>query len=105
MHKGNRHAVKIGLMCLALTAVIGSGTACLMKSHEEPLIEYRTEAQAGDSVWSICKRIVTDKDNLQEVVWRTIEENHIQDPKELQPGQVVIVHVKEIHQEARNEAK
>lgn len=101
MRKGNRYAVKIGLMCLALTAVIGSGAACLMKSHEEPLIEYRAEAQAGDTVWSICRRIVTDKDNLQEVVWRTIESNHIKDPTELQPGQVVIVHVKAIHQEAQ----
>lgn len=100
-----RSIVKSGLMCLALTAVLGSAAAGLMQSHTEPLIEYRTEAQAGDSVWSICKRIVTDKDNLQEVVWRAIEENHIQDPKELQPGQVVIVHVKEIHQEARHEAK
>lgn len=103
MHKGNRHAVKIGLMCLALTAVIGSGTACLMKSHEEPLIEYRAEAQAGDTVWSICRRIATDKDNLPELVWDTIEENHITDPTALRPGQVVVVHVKEIHQEARNE--
>lgn len=93
--------MKIGLMCLALTAVIGSGAACLMKSHEEPLIEYRAEAQAGDTVWSICRRIVTDKDNLQEVVWRTIESNHIKDPTELQPGQVVIVHVQAIHQEAQ----
>ena len=98
MHKGNRHAVKIGLMCLALTAVIGSGTASLMQNHEEPMIEYRAEAQSGDTVWSICRRIVTDKDNLQEVVWRAIEENHIQDPTELQPGQVVVVHVKAIQE-------
>ena len=100
-----RSIVKSGLMCLALTAVLGSAATGLMQSHTEPRIEYRAEAQSGDTVWSICKRIVTDKDNLQEVVWRTIEENHIQDPKELQPGQVVIVHVKEIHQEARHEAK
>ena len=96
-----RSIVKSGLMCLALTAVLGSAAAGLMKSHEEPLIEYRAEAQAGDTVWSICRRIVTDKDNLQEVVWRTIEANHIKDPTELQPGQVVIVHVKAIHQEAQ----
>lgn len=98
MHKGNRHAVKIGLMCLALTAVIGSGMACLLQNHTEPLIEYRAEAQAGDSVWSICRRIVTDKDNMQEVVWKTMEENHITDPTALRPGQVVVVHVKEVRE-------
>nr|WP_288697842.1 LysM peptidoglycan-binding domain-containing protein [uncultured Allisonella sp.] len=96
-----RSIVKSGLMCLALTAVLGSAAAGLMKSHDAPLIEYRAEAQSGDTVWSICRRIVTDKDNLQEVVWRTIEANHIKDPTELQPGQVVIVHVKAIHQEAQ----
>ena len=101
MHRKKRNTLKIGLLCLALTAVIGSGTASLLQSHTEPMIEYRAEAQAGDSVWSICKRIVTDKDNLQEVVWKTIEENHIQAPTELQPGQVVIVHVKEINQEGK----
>lgn len=98
MRRRKISAVKIGILCMALTAVIGSGMACLVKSDTEPVIEYRAEAQAGDSVWSICRRIVTDKDNLQEVVWRTIEENHIQDPTELQPGQVVIVHVQEVQE-------
>lgn len=101
MHRKKRNTLKIGMLCLALTAVIGSGTASLLQNHDAQMIEYRAEAQAGDSVWSICKRIVTNKDNLQEVVWRTIEENHIQDPTELQPGQVVIVHVKEINQEGK----
>ena len=98
MRRRKISAVKIGILCMALTAVIGSGMACLVKSDTEPVIEYQAEAQAGDSVWSICRRIVTDKDNLQEVVWRTIEENHIQDPTELQPGQVVIVHVQEVQE-------
>ena len=98
MHREKRNTLKIGLLCLALTAVIGSGTASLMQNHKEPMIEYRAEAQSGDTVWSICKRIVTNKDNLPAVVWRTIEENHIQDPTELQPGQVVIVHVKEVRE-------
>lgn len=100
-----RSIVKSGLMCLALTAVLGSAAAGLMKSHDEPLIEYRSEAQAGDTVWSICRRIATDKDNLPELVWETMEENHITDPTALRPGQVVVVHVKEINQEARNETK
>ena len=101
MHRKKRNTLKIGLLCLALTAVIGSGTASLMQNQDEQMIEYRAEAQAGDSVWSICKRIVTNKDNLQEVVWWTIEENHIQDPTELQPGQVVVVHVKEVREANR----
>ena len=89
---------KIGLICLALTAVIGSGTACFLNNTQEQTIEYRAEAQAGDTVWSLCRRISTNKDNLQELVWRTMQENHITDPTELQPGQVIIVHVKAIQE-------
>lgn len=98
MRRRKISAVKIGILCMALTAVIGSGMACLVKSDTEPVIEYRAEAQSGDTVWSICRRIVTDKDNLQEVVWKTIEENHITDPTHLQPGQIVVVHVREIQE-------
>ena len=87
---------KIGLICLALTAVIGSGTASLMQSHTAPMIEYHAEAQAGDTVWSICKRIATNKDNMSELVWRTMAENHITDPTHLRPGQILIVHVKAV---------
>lgn len=93
--------LKTCILCLALTAVIGSGTACLMQNRTEPVIEYRAEAQDGDTVWSLCRRISTDRDNLQELVWRTMQENHITDPTSLQPGQVVIVHVKEINQEGK----
>ena len=97
-----RSIVKSGLMCLALTAVLGSAVAGLMQSHTEPRIEYRAEAQSGDTVWSICRRIATDKDNLPELVWQTMEENHITDPTALRPGQVVVVHVKEISQKEWN---
>ena len=100
-----RRIVKSGLMCLALTAVLGGAAAGLMQSHMEPRIEYRAEAQSGDTVWSICRRIATDKDPLPELVWKTMEENHITDPTALRPGQVVVVHVKEHHPEARQEDK
>ena len=98
MHRKRRNTLKTGLLCLALTAMIGSGMACMVKSETEPVIEYRAEAQAGDTVWSICRRIATDKDNLPELVWQTMEANHITDPTELQPGQVVVVHVQEVQE-------
>ena len=96
MRRGKRSLIKSGMMCLALTAVLGSATACLVQNHTEPLIEYRAEAQSGDTVWSICLRIATDKDNLPELVWETMEENHITDPAHLQPGQLIVIHVKPV---------
>lgn len=94
MRSRKRNVLKIGVLCLALTAVIGSGTACLLRDNT-PLITYKAEAQEGDSVWSICSRIASDEDNMSELVWRTMEENHIKDPTAIQPGQILTVRVKE----------
>ena len=93
--------LKTCILCLALTAVIGSGTACFLNNTQEQTIEYRAEAQAGDSIWSLCRRISTNRDNLQELVWRTMRENRITDPTSLQPGQVIVVHVREIREEQK----
>ena len=50
-------------------------------------------------------KVASDEDCMEELVYRTMQENHITDPTALRPGQVVVVHVKEIHQEARHETK
>lgn len=38
----------------------------------------------------------SDYDNMQELVYRTMRENHISDPGELQPGQLIIIHVRRL---------
>lgn len=56
-------------------------------------MEYRTEVQPGDTVWSICDRIRSNRDNMEELVRETIQQNHIADPAHLQPGTVLKVRV------------
>lgn len=56
-------------------------------------MEYRAEVQPGDTVWSICNRIRSDRDDMSELVRKTIEQNHIEDPAHLQPGMVIRVQV------------
>lgn len=65
-------------------------------AYEPPaeLIEYRAEAETGDAIWSLCARVASDYDNMQELVFRTMQENHISDPGELQPGQLIVIHVR-----------
>ena len=77
---------------LAIPAVIAAG----VYAYEPPaeLIEYRAEAEQGDTIWSLCARVASDYDNMQELVYRTMQENHITDPRELQPGQMIVIHVK-----------
>lgn len=77
---------------LAIPAAIAAGAW----AYEPPaeLIEYRTEAEAGDTIWSICAKVSSDEDEMEELVFRTMQENRISDPGALQPGTLVIIRVK-----------
>lgn len=76
---------------LAIPAAIAAGAW----AYEPPaeLIEYRTEAEAGDTIWSLCAKVASDEDCMQELVYRTMQENQIDKPGELQPGRVIIIRV------------
>lgn len=80
------------LAVIAIPAAIAAG----VYSYEPPaeLIEYRTEAEQGDTIWSLCARVASDEDCMEELVYRTMKENHISDPGELQPGQLIVIHVR-----------
>ena len=54
----------------------------------------RKEIKSGDTLWNICSEIATDREDLRKLVWQAMQDNHIEDPAELQPGRVVIVRVK-----------
>ena len=61
------------------------------------LIEYRVTLGAGDTVWGVCSKIVSSKDNLSEVVWRACKESGISDARLVQPGKEIIVRVKKLN--------
>lgn len=77
---------------LAIPAAIAAG----VYAHEPraELIEYRAEAEQGDTIWSLCAKVASDEDCMEELVYRTMKENHITDPRGLQPGQMIVIHVK-----------
>lgn len=79
---------------LAIPAAIAAGAW----AYEPPaeLVEYRTEAEQGDTIWSLCAKVASDYDNMEELVYRTMQENHITDPGGLQPGQLIIIHVRRL---------
>lgn len=82
------------LAVIAIPAAIAAGTY----AYEPPaeLIEYHVEADRGDTIWSLCAKVASDEDCMEELVFRTMQENHISDPGELQPGQLIVIHVKEV---------
>lgn len=80
------------LAVIAIPVAIAAGTY----AYEPPaeLIEYHVEADRGDTIWSLCAKVASDEDCMEELVYRTMEENHITDPRELQSGQMIVIHVK-----------
>lgn len=65
---------------------------------EVKIVEYRREVKHGDTLWTICGEIATDKEDLRKLVYQAKKDNRIMDVGNLQPGTLVIVRV----EEARN---
>ena len=92
---------------LAVTIMLAVSTLCAgvavnadlardyLFAGKNELIEYRKEIREGETLWSICSEIATDRDDLRKLVWQAMRDNNIQDPADLQPGRVVIVRVRE----------
>ena len=59
------------------------------------IVEYRREVRPGDTLWTICGEIATDKEDLRKLVWQAKKDNRIKDVGNLQPGMLVIVKVEE----------
>ena len=88
---------------LAIPAAIAAGAY----AYEPPaeLIEYHVEADRGDTIWSLCAKLASDEDCMEELVYRTMQENHITDPANLQPGQLIVIHVKPIKGGEKDESE
>lgn len=65
---------------------------------EVKIVEYRREVKPGDTLWTICGEIATDKEDLRKLVWQAKKDNRIRDVGNLQPGMLIVVKV----EDARN---
>lgn len=78
--------------------IIGGIVTADVFDDKTEIIEYHKEVAQGETLWDICKEIATDKEDLRKLVYQAMQDNHISDPTVLQPGQLVIVRVKEARQ-------
>ena len=85
------------LMSAALVAgaAVDAGKIYHRLFPETKIVEYRREVRPGDTLWTICSEIATDKEDLRRLVWQAKKDNRIQDVGNLQPGTLVIVRVEE----------
>lgn len=80
------------LAVIAIPAAIAAGAW----AYEPPaeLIEYHKTIEQGDTLWGVVGKVATDKEDMAKLVWQVTKDNHIEDPANLQPGQVIIIRVK-----------
>lgn len=88
------------LMSAALVAgaAVDAGKIYSRIFPEVKIVEYRREVRPGDTLWTICGEIATDKEDLRKLVYQAKKDNRIRDVGNLQPGMLIVVKV----EEARN---
>lgn len=88
------------LMSAALIAgaAVDAGKIYHRLFPETKIVEYRREVRPGDTLWTICGEIATNKEDLRKLVYQAKKDNRIKDVGNLQPGMLIVVKV----EEARN---
>lgn len=62
----------------------------------EKTVPYKVTLRNGESVWDACTKVASSKDDVREVVYNTLKENHIKNPGDVQPGTELVIRVKEM---------
>ena len=87
------NAEKFFMVALGVVS-IGAITAHEMMRPTTEIIEYTKIVDHGDTLWSLCGEVADNTVHMQTLVFQTMEENGIKNPGDLQPGQVITIHVK-----------
>lgn len=62
----------------------------------EKTVPYKVTLRNGESVWDVCAKVASSRDDVREVVYNALKENHISNPGSVQPGTELIIRVKEL---------
>jgi hypothetical protein len=62
----------------------------------EKTVPYKVTLRSGESVWDACAKIASNKDDVREVVYNALKENHISNPGNVRPGTELVIRVKEL---------
>ena len=62
----------------------------------EKTVPYKVTLRNGENVWDACAKVASSKDDVREVVYNALKENHISNPGNVQPGTELVIRVKEL---------
>lgn len=79
---------------IAFTAVVL--LAGYVVQPPEKTVPYKVTLRNGESVWDACVKVASSKDDVREVVYNALKENHINAPGSVQPGTELVIRVKEL---------
>ena len=77
---------------LIMATVAGAGVYA-NETPEPEKIPYQYTMTAGDTIYQVAARIATPKENINELTWRILKDNGIEDASNVQPGQVITIYV------------
>ena len=90
---------KAALIAAALIAagVLTAGAIWGERTKPEPTdyLTFERVVYSGDSLWSLCERY-SGYEDIQTIIMRVREDNGIENPGALQPGQKIKVRVKKL---------
>lgn len=62
----------------------------------EKTVPYKVTLRNGENVWDACAKVASSSDDVREVVYNALKENHIKNPGSIQPGTELVIRVKEM---------
>lgn len=62
----------------------------------EKTVPYKVTLRNGENVWDACAKVASSSDDVREVVYNALKENHIKNPGDVQPGTEIVIRVKEM---------
>lgn len=73
-----------------IAAVIVSVTGVYYELRHKPVVTYTMTAKKGDTLWTLCDKIDNEY-STGYLVWEAMQQNHIHNAYELQPGQKIMI--------------
>ena len=82
---------------LITAGILTAGAIWRERIKPEPTdyLTFERVVYSGDSLWSLCERY-SGYEDIQTIIMRVREDNGIENPGALQPGQIIKVRVKKL---------
>lgn len=90
--KGKKTAAALAMIAAIILTGWAAGNAEAEEAGEKRI---PVMVEEGDTIWDLCRKVATDRDNLGRMAYYTMVENNITEPGSIQPGTVITIVVPE----------